>query len=195
MARKDTNVAYRDENSVTGLLAVSSVDGSPVQLWADPTTHRLLVDVSGGGVGGIGLVPLAAGGAVNGSNKSFTFSQKPTYIVLDGVMLTQTDNNGGVQWSWVGGTLTATIAVPPTNSIFGLANISSVGSVYTEILTDSGDHQNFTSLHTITNIFSIMDAYDGKGIPASDYSVSGTTLTLTSPDANLAADGIQLTYQ
>jgi hypothetical protein len=36
--------AERDGNSVTTLLAVSNADGiSPVVLWADPTTHRLLV--------------------------------------------------------------------------------------------------------------------------------------------------------
>lgn len=44
--------AKRDQNSVTTLLAVSSVDGiTPVVLWADPTTHRLLVD-AGTGVSG-----------------------------------------------------------------------------------------------------------------------------------------------
>lgn len=37
--------ASRDENFVTSLLGVSSSDGeTPVKLWADPTTHRLLVD-------------------------------------------------------------------------------------------------------------------------------------------------------
>lgn len=40
--------AKRDPNYVTTLLAVSNVDGaSTVRLWADPTTHRLLVDVNG----------------------------------------------------------------------------------------------------------------------------------------------------
>ncbi len=35
--------AKRDENSVTTLLAISNVDEvTPVALWADPTTHRLL---------------------------------------------------------------------------------------------------------------------------------------------------------
>lgn len=37
--------ATRDENSVPVLLATSSVDGTPVPVYADPTTHRLLVDV------------------------------------------------------------------------------------------------------------------------------------------------------
>lgn len=42
--------AKRDENFVTTLLAVSSVDGvTPITLYANPTTHRLLVDLAGGG--------------------------------------------------------------------------------------------------------------------------------------------------
>ncbi len=74
------------------------------------------------------------------------------------------------------------------------ATLPTAGTVYTEILIDSGDHQHFMSLNTINTIYSIMDAYSGKGIPASNYSFLGTTLTLSSPDQNLATDGIQLIY-
>lgn len=36
--------APRDNNQITTLLGVSNADGAtPVVLWADPTTHRLLV--------------------------------------------------------------------------------------------------------------------------------------------------------
>lgn len=42
--------ARKDQNYVSTLLGVSNVDGTtPVVLWADPTTHRLLVSASGGG--------------------------------------------------------------------------------------------------------------------------------------------------
>lgn len=42
--------ASRDQNLVTTLLGVSSADGTtPVTLYADPTTHRLLTQSSGGG--------------------------------------------------------------------------------------------------------------------------------------------------
>jgi len=41
--------AARDQNNVTTLLAVSSVDGvTPVVVYANPTTHRLLVDSASG---------------------------------------------------------------------------------------------------------------------------------------------------
>ncbi len=44
--------AHFDENHVPTLLAVSSVDGvTPVTVYADPSTHRLLVDSTSGVVG------------------------------------------------------------------------------------------------------------------------------------------------
>lgn len=44
--------AARDENSVATLLAASSADGkSPVRVYADPTTHRLLVQLAAGSTG------------------------------------------------------------------------------------------------------------------------------------------------
>ncbi len=44
--------AYRDGNSVPTLIAASNADGStPVRVWADPATHRLLVDSAGAGSG------------------------------------------------------------------------------------------------------------------------------------------------
>ena len=44
--------ASRDENFVPTLLAVSNADGvTPVAVYADPTTHRLLVNLGGGGSG------------------------------------------------------------------------------------------------------------------------------------------------
>jgi hypothetical protein len=71
---------------------------------------------------------------------------------------------------------------------------SSAISVTTEVLTDSGDHQNFGASGIITTVIGAINATSGKGIPDSDFTISGTTLTLTSPDSNLASDGIQLTY-
>lgn len=45
-----SDVAKRDQNDVPTLLAVSNVDGtSTVTAYADPVTHRLLVDLSSGG--------------------------------------------------------------------------------------------------------------------------------------------------
>lgn len=44
--------AAKDENSVPTLIAASSADGStPVRVYADPSTHRLLVNATSGVVG------------------------------------------------------------------------------------------------------------------------------------------------
>ena len=108
--------ASKDQNRIPSLLGVSSVDGiTPVKIWADPVTHRLYVDLAGGG----GFTNLTATGNVDGTNVTFTFTQVPSYIVTDGVWLTPLDNNGLTQWSNVGTTIT--MSVPPVNSIFGVA--------------------------------------------------------------------------
>ena len=105
-----------DVNNRNSLTAVSNSDSTQiVRLTADPVTGALLVTSSGGG----GFTELPATGAVNGVNAAFTFTQLPTYIVSDGAVYKQTDNNAGVNWSWNAGTLTATMTIPPSTSIFG----------------------------------------------------------------------------
>jgi len=103
----------KDDNRITVLGAVSSSDGTTIiALWADPVTHRLLVDASGGGGSGFTLLP--ATGTVNGSNKAFTFTQLPTYIVSDGLWYRQ-----NVGWTWNAGSLTATMTAAPQTDIWG----------------------------------------------------------------------------
>ena len=59
--------AYRDENNVPTLIAVSNTDGkTPVRVYADPVTHRVLVDSAGGtiistGAGAPSSTPTGAG--------------------------------------------------------------------------------------------------------------------------------------
>jgi hypothetical protein len=63
--------ASRDQNRVTTLLAVSNVDGlTPVTLYADPVTHRLLVDAatSGGTVTSVA----SADGSITVTNPTTT---------------------------------------------------------------------------------------------------------------------------
>lgn len=57
--------AARDQNNVTTIIAVSSVDGvTPVVVYANPLTHRLLVDSAGGG--GTGTVTSVSVVSANG---------------------------------------------------------------------------------------------------------------------------------
>lgn len=69
------------------------------------------VDIPTGG-GGSGFTLLPATGTINGSNVTFTFTQKPAYIVSDGVWYRE-----NVGWTWSG--LTATMIVSPNDDIWG----------------------------------------------------------------------------
>lgn len=61
--------ASRDENFVPTLLGVSNVDGTtPVKVYADPTTHRLLVDLGGGGTGTVQTVSIASANGFAGTS-------------------------------------------------------------------------------------------------------------------------------
>ena len=113
--------AKHDQNRIPTLIGVSSTDGvSPTLVYVDPTTHRLYVDLAGGG-GGFTL--LTATGNIDGSNTAFTFAQLPTYIISDHAWYTATNvgptGSPTINWSWNAGTLTATMQVAPTEDIFG----------------------------------------------------------------------------
>ena len=63
-------------------------------------------------VTGGGITELPATGAIDGSNTIFTFTEKPTYLLSDGVKLKE---NAG----WTFAVLTATLSVPPQFSLWG----------------------------------------------------------------------------
>ena len=105
--------ANKDANSVATLIAVQSNDGvTPIRLWADPITHRLLIDNAGSS----GFTKLTPTGTVNGLNATFVFTQAPTYIVSDHATYQATNSTGTTNWT---GTTTVTMTIPPTEDIFG----------------------------------------------------------------------------
>ncbi len=66
------DVASRDSNDVPTLLGVSNADGSTVvKVYADPNTHRLLVDASG--AAGTAVY----GEVVAGNNTAWTLANTP----------------------------------------------------------------------------------------------------------------------
>lgn len=106
--------ASRDENSVPSLLAVSSTDGvTPIAVYADPTTHRLLVTSGSGGF----VQVQAATGTVDGSNTTFTFTTEPNIIVVDNRTLRKTSSDGTENWT---GTTTVVLAIAPNYDIFSI---------------------------------------------------------------------------
>lgn len=63
---------------------------------------------------------LSATGTIDDSNTSFTFTQQPSVLVINGGVYQQT--GGAITWTWTSATLTATLssAVGQGGSIFGL---------------------------------------------------------------------------
>ncbi len=122
------STASRDDNFVTTLLAVSSVDGvTPVTLYANPTTHRLLVDLSGAGSGTVTTVSVVSANGFAGTvatattTPAITISTSVTGILkgngtaisaitvgsgltYDGTTLSATGSGTGLTWSEVTGT-------------------------------------------------------------------------------------------
>ena len=104
-----------DVNSRGSLTAVSNADGKTiVRLWADPITHRLLTESSGGSTG-----YQQPTGTVNGNNQTFVWTTAPNAIVVDqGRTMQQTSSDGTVNWT---GTTTTILTIAPTFDIFGVA--------------------------------------------------------------------------
>lgn len=100
--------ASHDESNVATLLGVSNADNSsPVKIWANPSTHRLLVSSSGGG-GGSTLTPENPSGTVNDSNVTFTVSNEPLFIIVNGASYVV---GTGTYASYLAGTITLSSAV------------------------------------------------------------------------------------
>ena len=91
--------AGRDQNSVTTLLGLSSADGiTPVTIWADPVTHRLLVQISGGG-----------GGTPGGADTQVQFNDSGSF-------------NGDAGLSYIKATATLTVTNLSVTNGMGIAS-------------------------------------------------------------------------
>ena len=81
--------AKRDNNMVTTLIGVSSVDGiTPITIYVDPVTHRLLVSAIGGSY--LSTAPENLSAQCNGSNLIFTTTRDVNSIIfcsLNGTLL------------------------------------------------------------------------------------------------------------
>ncbi len=105
--------AYRDENSVPTLIASSNVDGkTPVRVYADPVTHRLLVDAASGGGTGT-WYPVS--GTIDGSNVTFTIGVSPGSDIL--LFLARQPQMPTTDFTLSGSTIT--YAVAPDASLSG----------------------------------------------------------------------------
>lgn len=94
-----------------GLVKFGTLAGTGTRLVTADSTGQLGTATASG-------LELTATGTVNGINKVYTMSQRPSYIVADGVWYKATDKNSVVQWTYSGTTLTMTI--PPNTDIWGV---------------------------------------------------------------------------
>lgn len=114
--------AFRDQNSVPTLIAASSADGqTPIRVYADPNTHRLLTTAAGsGGTGTWWKVT----GTIDGSNATFSIA---TAVTSDFMLFLgrqpQMQDIGASQWDYSytagGGTTTIIYHSPPDVSLSG----------------------------------------------------------------------------
>lgn len=108
-----------DANHVPSLMAVSNADGStPVKLYADPTTHRLLTSGVTGGTGTWYTVT----GTIDGANVTFTLAVSPASDIL--LFLARQLQVKTTDYSVSGATIT--YVAPPDASLSGQPHIAFV---------------------------------------------------------------------
>src|ERR1035437_2163738 len=168
--------ASRDQNFVSTLLGVSNSDGvTPVAIYADPTTHRLLID-SAVGAGTVTKVSVATANGFSGTVANDTST--PTITIIGGA-ITPTSVNGltltsqTIGFTSAGGGTSKTLTVPLDASVSG---------------ANTGDETNVTG--TSANVTGVvLPANGGTGIAnnsASTLTISGnygTTLTVSNTTA------------
>lgn len=105
-----------DQNSRQTLTAKSSLnDGSIVDLWADPTTHRLLVDAIGAG---ITIVTTAT--TPDDTTTVYVFTSAPTVVVVNGATYRNGSSAMGGTISISGTTVTLPSPVGTGGDIYGM---------------------------------------------------------------------------
>lgn len=171
--------AKRDQNFVTTLLAVSSVDGvSPVTLWADPTTHRLLVDNAN-----TGAVTSISVATANGFGGSVTATTTPVITIsttLASGNLALSNGTGFIA-APLTGTGNVVLAISPT---FSGATITT-SSVNGVTLTTGGGTTNFLRA----------DGTYAAPPAGTVTSVSGTTNRITSTGGAIPVIDISATFE
>lgn len=99
--------ASRDGNFVTTLLGASSVDGkTPVRVYADPTTHRLLVDLAGG------ISSALQTDTFTSTNNQTTFTPSLTPVATIYFSVNGSIQTPATDYSFTGGSYVLTSGIP-----------------------------------------------------------------------------------
>lgn len=192
------DTAKKDQNSVATLLGTSSSDGTPVAVYADPVTHRLLVDATGTGGSGITSInadTTAAQILAAGTNVTITDNGTGTHTIsatggsgTPGGLNTQIQYNnagafGGITGAVTDGTavsLTAAHLLNPTINGAGtglatLAYPNTSSSATITLPTVTGTLATLAGTETFTNKTFTAPTITGATITTS--TVNGVTLT------------------
>lgn len=103
--------AKHDQNRVPTLIAVSSVDGTtPVTIYGDPTTHRLLVDLTGVGSGDVV-------GPASATDNAIVRFDSTTGKLIQNSGITVSDTSGGTNLITIQATGELNIAAGGTENI------------------------------------------------------------------------------
>lgn len=192
-------VAELDQNGRNSLIAVSNVDGETiVRLWADPITHRLLVD-SNATLGATWYNETPTG-SINGINTIFTLSQTPAANSLV-LTLARQPQILGVDYTITGNTITytsppdASLSGEPHNAIYAVSGGVITGTIYSETPSGAIDGSNttYTTLNDITTIIGIQ--LNGESIQPEEYTISGNSFTMLTPiPAPFSGDNFTIVY-
>lgn len=146
--------AQRDQNSVPTLLGVSSVDlVTPTTIAVNPVTHRVLVDLPGGGTGTVTSVSVVTANGVSGSVATATTTPA---ITLTLGAITPSSVNAVV----ISGSSTPTLAVTGTTTVSG---------------SNTGDQTNISgNAATVTTNANLTGPITSSGNATSIASQTGT---------------------
>lgn len=174
--------AYRDQNNVTTLIASSNGDGfTPVRVYADPVTHRLLVDAGGSssGITSINADTTAAQTLTVGSTGSdFAIVDNGTgdhKFNLPTASHTARGALSSADWDTFNGKQAAGSYI---TALTGDVTATGPGSVAATLATVNGNVGSFTNASITVN---------GKGLitaASSGSSSSGTVTTVSVATAN-----------
>jgi hypothetical protein len=157
--------AKRDNNMIPTLIAVSNADGiTPVVLWADPTTHRLLTSAAAGSFAGLSDVNLTA--AAQGD---VLYYDGAKWVNLpagtNGKVLTTGGAGANPSWTNAGSGTVTTLSVVSANGF-------------------AGSVANATTTPAITITTSVTGVLKGNGTAIS-AAVAGTDYTTPTGTENL----------
>lgn len=172
-----TQTSFHDGDHTPVLMATSSADGvSPVLVWADPITHRLLVSVSGLIISNLQQeIPASQ---PDGSTTSFAVVNNPVLVILGGAV-----QEKGVDYT-VTGAYTINFIIPPSAgtalyTIYGSGSAGGAGTWYSVSGTINGINPTFTLPVTPGSDFMLILGGQTQ-IKNKWYLVSGSTITYQS---------------